>query len=155
MKVDEGRIGRIFVLRLEDGDRIPNCIESFAASNKLARAACWLVGGIGSGQIVVGPEDTAESGDDLPPVPMIHNLQGVHEAAAVGTIFPDESGMPRLHMHAALGRNGGTRTGCVRPGVNIWTVGEVVIMEMLDLDMIRKRDQATGFELLDTSKNAS
>ncbi len=30
MKFSEGRIGRVFILRLEDKDKIPECIEQFA-----------------------------------------------------------------------------------------------------------------------------
>jgi hypothetical protein len=53
----------------------------------------------------------------------------VHEIAGVGTIFPDESGAPVLHMHAAMGRDGVTRAGCIRPGIEVWQLGEVVILE--------------------------
>ncbi|HBE95147.1 MAG TPA: DUF296 domain-containing protein, partial [Desulfovibrio sp.] len=48
----------------------------------------------------------------------------------------------------ALGREGATRTGCVRPGVDIWLVGELVILELLDLPMSRKKDPQSGLELL-------
>jgi len=30
MKASEGRIGRVFVIRLDDGDVVPECIERFA-----------------------------------------------------------------------------------------------------------------------------
>ena len=80
---------------------------------------------------------------------MLHELAGVHEIAGVGTIFPDESGKPVLHMHAALGREGITRAGCVRKGVDIWRVGEVIMIELLDNSATRKLDPSTGFELLD------
>ena len=33
MKACEGRIGRVFVIRLEDGDVVPHCIERFAEEN--------------------------------------------------------------------------------------------------------------------------
>lgn len=36
-------------------------------------------------------------------------------------------GQPKLHLHAALGRSGKTTTGCLRPGVKTWLVGEVII----------------------------
>lgn len=144
MKFSEGRLGRVFVLRLEDGDRLPECIETFAAEKGIAQAFCSLVGGVGSGRIVVGPEDGAA----MPPVPMLAELTGAQEAAAVGTIFPDETGRPKLHMHATFGRGDAVRTGCIRPGIDIWTIGEFVIMEMTGLDLARKRDAATGFELL-------
>ena len=145
MRSSEGRLGRIFVVRLEDGDKLPDSIEQFAADNGVTRGMCILVGGAGPGKLVVGPED----GDALPPKPMLHTLAGIHEIAGVGTIFPDESGRPVLHMHAALGREGAARTGCVRKGVDIWKVGEVILLEITDNSATRLKDAATGFELLE------
>jgi predicted DNA-binding protein with PD1-like motif len=144
MKAAEGRIGRVFVLRLEDGDRLPDCVEAFAAEHGVAQGFCALVGGVGSGRIVVGPKDGAA----MPPVPVLAELLGAHEAAAVGTLFPDETGRPKLHMHATFGRGDTVKTGCIRPGIDIWTIGEFVLVEFTGLDLIRKRDAATGFELL-------
>jgi len=144
MEVAQGQIGRVFVLRLEDGDRLPDCVEAFAAEQGVAQGFCALVGGVGSGQIVVGPEDTIA----MPPVPVLTELIGAHEAAAVGTLFPDEAGLPRLHMHAAFGRGDTVKTGCIRPGIDIWTIGEFILIELTGMDLVRKRDAATGFELL-------
>lgn len=144
MKIAEGQIGRVFVLRLEDGDRLPDCVEAFAAERGVAQGFCALVGGVGSGRIVVGPQDGAA----MPPVPVLTELLGAHEAAAVGTLFPDEAGRPKLHMHATFGRGDTVKTGCIRPGIDIWTIGEFVLIELTGLNLIRKRDAATGFELL-------
>jgi len=144
MIVAEGGIGRVFVLRLEDGDRLPDCVERFAAERGVSQGFCALVGGVGSGRIVVGPQDTVT----MPPVPVLLDLIGGHEAAGVGTLFPDEDGAPRLHMHATFGRGEDVKTGCIRPGIDIWTIGEFVLIELTGLDMVRKRDAATGFELL-------
>ncbi len=146
MKAAEGKIGRVFALRLEDGDRVPDSVEAFAQEKGVARGFCVLVGGIGGGKVVVGPEHPEAS----PVVPMIHELLGVHEAAAVGTLFPAEDGTPRLHMHAALGREGVTRAGCVRQGIEVWQLGEVVLLEILGMNLIRRVDPKTGFEVLDT-----
>ncbi len=144
MEYAQGKTGRVFVVRLGDGDRLPDSVERFAAEQGLTRAVCWLLGGAGGGRLVVGPRDSAV----LPPEVMLQPLDGAHEMAAVGTLFPDAAGKPRLHMHAAMGRGGETRTGCVRPGVDIWLVGELVILELLDLPMSRKKDAASGLELL-------
>ena len=146
MKYSEGKIGRVFVIRLEDGDRLPDIIESFAAEHGVLRGTCIMVGGIDDGgKIVVGPED----GTVRPPVPIPFELEGVHEVAAVGTLFPNETGKPILHMHAALGREGRTHTGCIRLGVNAWLVTEVIIMEITDNNARRLTDQESGFELLE------
>jgi uncharacterized protein len=146
VKAAEGKQGRIFVLRLEDGDRIPDCIENFAKENRIEAGLCTLLGGIGSGKIVAGPED----GEASPVVPILHHISNVHEAVAVGTLFPAEDGSPRLHMHSSLGRAGETSTGCVRTGIEVWKICEVVIVEIVGTGMIRRKDNVTGFEVLST-----
>jgi predicted DNA-binding protein with PD1-like motif len=144
MQWTEASLGRVFVIRLEDKERIPEDIEEFAAARGLRAGFVALLGGIAKGKLIVGPED----GQASPVVPLGHVLDGVHEAAALGTIFPDEAGAPRLHMHAALGRDGKSRTGCVRAGIEVWKVIEVVILEIQGADLVRKLDPETGFELL-------
>ena len=151
MKHSEGSIGRIFVIRLEDGDHLPDALEDFAAERGVSRAMCVLVGGIDEGgNIVVGPRER----DTMPPEPMLLRLNGVHEVCAVGTMFPDADGKPRLHMHAALGRDGETRTGCIRPGVDVWKLGEVVLFEILNNPAGRRTDPATGFDVLEVNAEA-
>jgi len=146
MKYTKGKVGRVFVIRLEDGDKLPHAIEAFAQENNVARGMCILVGGIrGGGNIVVGPEDS----ESIPVVPMIFGLKGVHEICAVGTIFPDSNGKPRLHMHAALGREGKTRSGCIRPGIEVWKIGEVILLEITGSTAHRQEDAATGFSMLE------
>jgi len=144
MQYSEGTIGRVFTLRLDDNERVPDCIEQFAQDHGIKSAYCAMLGGIDGGNIVVGPED-----GEAPVInPMLHAITGAHEVAAVGTIFSDEDGTPILHMHAALGRDGKTHTGCIRPGLDVWLVGEVIIMEILGTDMLRKTDKRSGFKLL-------
>lgn len=146
MRYSEGSIGRVFVLRLEDGDRLPSVIEEFASEKGVERGLCVLIGGIDDGgNIVVGPKDRAT----MPPEPMLFKLKGVHEVSAVGTIFPNLEGKPCLHMHAALGREGKTRTGCIRPGVETWKLGELVIVEILNNTACRRTDPNTGFDVLE------
>lgn len=144
MKASEGNIGRVFILRLEDGDIIPDVIEKFAREKNIAVAQVIMVGGVGGGQVVVGPRRS----DEIPPDPMLVPVDGAHELAGVGLIAPDAAGKPVLHVHAALGRAGKTTTGCLRPGVSTWTIGEVVIIEILGTGAVRLPDEKTGFELL-------
>lgn len=144
MQAAEATLGRVFVLRVGDGDQVPGCIEKFAQENNVLRGFCLLLGGAAGGNVVVGPED----GDAQHITPMLAALAGVHEIAAVGTLFPDESGAPRLHMHAALGRGEHPVVGCVRQGVDIWRLGEVILVE-LHGSMRRAVDPAFGFEVLE------
>jgi len=145
MKATEGRVGRVFVLRLEDGDVVPECIERFAAEQGVAVGHVILIGGIGGGQVVVGPRKS----DEMPPEPMLLPVDGAHEVCAVGVLAPGPEGKPHLHIHGALGRSGSTLTGCLRPGVDVWVVGEVVLYEILGADVARPLDPDLGFALLE------
>jgi predicted DNA-binding protein with PD1-like motif len=148
MQYREGHIGRIFVLRLEAGERLPEAIESFAREQGLKEAMVIYVGGAQNGsRLVVGPE--AGRTDAI--IPLIHTLAGIQEVVGVGTLFPNEAGEPVLHLHAATGREGGATVGCSRAGVEVWLVGEVIILEVAGTDAVRKKDPATGFQLLDLS----
>ena len=145
MKAKEGHIGRVFIIRLEDGDIVPGCIERFCEENKIMVGSAMLVGGIGGGEVVVGPRDS----NKMPPEPMLLPVDGAHEIAAVGIIARGNNGKPQLHIHGALGRSGTTITGCLRPGVKTWVVGEVIIFEILDTNAKRLLDEKTGFTLLE------
>ena len=144
MKYSEGKMGRVFVIRLEDNDDLPGCIERFAAEHEITVGQAILVGGIGSGEIVSGPRKNKE----LPVDPMVVPVDGVHEVVGVGVLAPDGKGQPSLHIHAALGRAGRTTTGCLRMGAKTWLVGEVILYEILGADAARLPDKDSGFELL-------
>ncbi len=123
---------------------MPEAVESFAEENEVRRAMCILVGGIGAGEIVVGPDNS----QSIPIIPMIFGLEGVHEICALGTIFPDGDAKPRLHMHAALGRAEKTISGCIRPGIEVWKLGEVIVLEIVNNNAHRE-DTAAGFQMLE------
>jgi predicted DNA-binding protein with PD1-like motif len=149
MKISEGKIGRIFVIRLEDGDIVPDSIERFSKDKKISVGQVILIGGIGDGQVVVGPRRSNE----MPPEAMLVPVDGVHEVVGVGIIAPDKKGKPSLHIHASLGRAGKTTTGCLRPGVTTWLVGEVIIFEILGADVARLPDKKANFDLLQVARS--
>jgi len=148
MKACEGRIGRVFVIRLEDGDVVPECIERFAEEKGVSVGQAILVGGIGGGDVVVGPRHSEER----PPEPMLLPIDGAHEVVGVGVLAPGEDGKPVLHIHAALGRAGQTMTGCLRHGVTTWLVGEVILYEILGANVLRIKDEQSGFEFLEPKR---
>jgi len=148
MKASEGRMGRVFVIRLEDGDVVPDCIEDFARDKCVSVGHVIMVGGTGSGKVVVGPRVS----DAMPPDPMVKRFDEAHEIMGTGILAPGEDGTHVLHMHASLGRSEDTITGCVRPGIRTWLIGEVILYEILGSDARRTVDGKTGFELLDVRK---
>ena len=145
MKAGEGKMGRVFIIRLEDGDMLPDSLEKFAERKGVKNGFILLVGGIGSGQIVVGPRYS----DEMPPDPMLLPIDGAHEVAAVGILAPGEDDKVVLHIHGSLGRSGQTKTGCFRPGVSTWLVGEAILYEIIGVNAKRIRDKKSGFELLE------
>ena len=145
MKYSEARQGRIFIIRLEDGEIVHEEIERFAKEQSITAAVLIAVGGADSGsKLVVGPDQ----GRTSPILPLEHILDNVHEIAGTGTIFPDGKGNPILHMHMACGRKASTVTSCVRSGVKVWHVMEIILIELIDTTGTRVLDPETGFELL-------
>ncbi len=144
VRATQGRIGRVFVLRLEDGDVVPDCIERFAAEQRIRVGQVVLLGGFGQGEVVAGPRTSNRS----PVEPLLLPIDGVHETIGVGLIVPDDAGAPRLHVHGALGRAGNTLTGCLRRGVETWLVAEAVITEILTDTARRHPDPESGIMLL-------
>jgi predicted DNA-binding protein with PD1-like motif len=149
MKAIEGKLGRVFVLRLGHDDPLPRCIEDFAAEKNVQLAQVVFIGGIYQGNLVTGPRKTAEPRPD----PIVLPVSDAHDAFATGIIAPAENGRPALHMHGALGRSGQTIAGCFQNGVSVWLVGEVVIYEILSGSAARrvvdKTAKLTLFEILE------
>lgn len=146
MKYSEAKLGRVFILRMEHGDIIPDVIEEFAVENQINTAIVHFLGGADpESKVVVGPED----GNSPKPRPMVVDLLGTSEAIGMGTIFINEKGIPKLHLHSAFGRGRETITGCTREGVKVWHIGEVVILELVNTNATRKTNLVTGFELLE------
>ncbi|MDD1743481.1 MAG: DNA-binding protein [Methanomassiliicoccales archaeon] len=150
MKFSQGKAGRIFIIRLEDGEVIHETLELFAIEHHISAATVSIVGAVDAGsKLVVGPEKR----ETMPPVPMERTLTEVYEMTGVGTIFPNENGAPVLHMHIACGRRDDVVAGCVRRGVRVWKTGEVVIREIVNTTARREVDPATGFELLNPRRS--
>jgi predicted DNA-binding protein with PD1-like motif len=145
VQYSEAKQGRIFVIRLEDGEILHETIERFAADQAIRAAYLIILGGAdGGSRLVVGPED----GGAVPVIPMVQELDNIHEIVGTGTLFPDEEGQPVLHMHTASGRRDSTITGCVRTGVKIWLVAEVILIELVETTALRRMESKSGFKLL-------
>ncbi len=148
MKYTEATQGRVFILRLEQGDTLPDTIESFAAEKDISSALVHLLGGADSDSTIVsGPRDA-----DSPRQPLEvyeQQLSDIHESFGMGTLFLDESLQPKLHLHAAFGRSKHALVGCTRPGVSVWLYMEVAIVELLNCKAQRKVNPENGFTLLE------
>lgn len=149
MEYAQGSIGRVFVVRLEDGERLPEALEAFAREQEIREALVIYLGGAkGGSRLVVGPDAARPEAI----VPLIHTLAGIQEVVGVGTLFPNPAGEPVLHLHAACGREGGATVGCTRAGVDVWLVGEVIILELVGTGGVRQPEPPSGFQLLRVKK---
>ncbi len=145
MKYSEARQGRVFILRLEDGEIVHEIIEQFAVDHAIQAASLMIVGGADDGsRLVVGPEEDR----GLPLNPMKLVLKNAHEITGTGTLFRDEQDQPLLHMHMACGRKKETITGCIREGVKVWHIMEVIIFELVDTKARRIIESPLGLKLL-------
>jgi predicted DNA-binding protein with PD1-like motif len=145
MQYEEAKQGRVFVLRLEHGETVHEVIEAFARKKNISAAAVLALGGVDEkSRLVVGPEESQAR----PILPMIQVLDNVHEVAGLGSLFPDESGELVLHMHMACGRKSQTITGCIRSGVQVWQILEVIVFELVETTGRRIFDPDLGFNLL-------
>ena len=52
-------------------------------------------------------------------------------------------------MGLSFGRGNNTITGCIRMGVDVWRIGEVILLELNDIVATRIKDKETGFEFLE------
>lgn len=144
MKYSEAKQGRVFILRLEDGEIVHEVLEKFAVDHDIRAASLVIVGGADDGSsLVVGPEE--DRGQDLKPMKRV--LENAHEVCGVGTLFWDNE-QPLLHMHMACGREDETITGCIRGGVAVWHVMEVIISEIVGTDAVRAAEKPYDLKLL-------
>jgi len=142
MQITEAKFGRIFVARLEEGERLPDAIEKLAGDKKIRSALVLLLGGAKDGKLVVGPGK-----DGKKPKIMTQSFRQGHEILGVGTIFAGKHG-PELHLHTAVGRGKKVLVGCGRTGWRVNFIIEAVIIELAGLNARRALDPVTGFHLL-------
>jgi predicted DNA-binding protein with PD1-like motif len=146
MQYAQAQPGRVYVIRLEQGEVLHEEIERLCELQSIRAAALLVVGGADQGsQLVVGPE----CGDQAPIVPQIHTLTGVHEISGTGTVFWDHAaGRPTAHIHLACGRGDTAVSGCARHGVVAWQIMEIVLWELTGTSATRVLDPQLGFSLL-------
>lgn len=138
MKSAEVSKGRTFVLALDSGENIKSEIESFCKGQGILSAKVTVLGGVDAGSAFVCGPKLVDGHPTEPILPTYHTTEAPTELAAVGTIFPDESGNPILHMHGTVGRDGTSATGCFRSQAYAWLTLEVIIEEFTGSRFVRK-----------------
>ena len=141
MQYTEGQIGRVFVVRIDDGEDMLILLHQFINDKSIQAGSILFLGALMNGRMVTGPEDPV-----IPPVPHFVMFEGGWEVFGVGTIYPGEGG-PHIHYHASVGRSGHALTGCLREKAITYLIVEAVIMEFNGLSARREFDKKTQVHL--------
>lgn len=142
MKYTQGKLGRVFVARLEEGESIYEAVESIATKEEIKCASVMAIGGMKSGKVATGPENKRGK-----IVKHFEEFQDAREIVGVGTVFPQD-GKPSLHFHAGIGRRDKAIVGCPGAGMSVFLILEVIITEILGVDASREPDPELGVSLL-------
>lgn len=141
MQYAEGQVGRVFVIRIDDGEDLIASIRRFIADKNIQIGSIIFLGALMNGRMVTGPEEPV-----IPPSPHFVMFEGGWEVFGVGTIYPGDDG-PHIHYHASVGRAGHALTGCLREKATTYLIIEVVITEFIGLQGRREFDQRTQMNL--------
>jgi len=143
MNYQVGKPGRMVVARLEEGDPVYESIETICSDESITSAVFWVIGGVKNVAVVTGPID-----QDARPITVVtERLDNVQEILGTGTVFPNGEDIPKVHMHASLGHDSHTVTGCPRVNLDSWLITEIIIQEITGIEAKRLKT-ASGYELL-------
>jgi len=143
MEYTTGAVGKCICIRLHEDDPVYMSIQNVADREGVNAGVVFAVGGVKNGAVVVGPKDQ----DERPLRTTIENFADARELAGVGTLFRNEAGEMKLHMHAAIGKGTAPIVGCPRLGLDCWLVTEIIILELTGVNAVRAKE-ASGLELL-------
>jgi len=141
MQYTEGQLGRVFVVRIDDGEDMLVSLRQFIYEKAIHAGSVIFLGALMEGKMVTGPEEPV-----IPPVPHYVFFEGGWEVFGVGTIYPGEEG-PHIHYHASVGRAGHALTGCLREKATTYLIVEAVIYEITGLSARREFDEKMQIHL--------
>ena len=145
MKYTKGTIGRLFLLKFDDGDILLDEIDAFARREKLRAASITFIGALKKGDVVTGPKKSV-----IPPIPNWTHFEDGWEVMGIGTIVANSKG-PQIHIHTAMGKKLKTLTGCVRKKTSVFLVLEALVLELKGVKASKEIDPKTGLNLLRVS----
>jgi predicted DNA-binding protein with PD1-like motif len=142
MDYRKGSIGRVFIIRFDEGDLFLEGLLKIITEEKITNGWFHVLGGLREADVVIGPKEPV-----MPPEPVWSEVRGARETIGTGSIFWDGD-EPKIHLHAALGNHGETLTACVRKGTKVYLVLELVIFEIDGIQASRPWYEEGGFNRL-------
>jgi len=141
MQYSEGRLGRVFVVRIDDGEDFLAAMREFVRNKEILTGTILFLGALRQARMVTGPEQAV-----FPPDPHFVMFEGGWEMVGIGTICAGEDG-PAIHYHASVGRAGHALTGCLRETATTYIVAEAIVLEITGPDICRMFDEKTQVNL--------
>lgn len=142
MQYSEGRMGRVFVLRIDHGEDLIESLNKFISLKKIESCMALFLGALLDGRAVTGPIKP-----EIPPKPNFEAYQSAWEVFGMATIYPSKEG-PKMHIHTGLGRGREALTGCIRDRAEVYLIVEAVLFELCGLDAERAWDESMQLFLL-------
>ncbi len=142
MKYTQGTIGRVFLVKFENNDRLIPDLSGLAKREKIKAATLIFIGALRAGDLVTGPKKPV-----IPPQPNKMVFKDGWEVMGIGTLFTNAKG-PQIHIHASMGKKNKVLTGCVRGNSKVFLVIEAVILELKGVKASKDIDPETGLNLL-------
>lgn len=142
MEYRTGSIGRVLMIRFDDGDDVLEGLKEIVIKEQVK--SCWfqILGGIRHTRAVTGPEKPV-----MQPTPVWCEVDGARESIGTGSIHFDGV-EPKIHLHSALGHHGETMTACIREHTKVYLVLEVMLLEVNGLQASRPWFEKGGFNQL-------
>jgi uncharacterized protein len=133
---------RTFVVVLAAGERVMECLQEFAETEKLSAAQITALGAFETAELRFFEWETKA----YRPIP-VHEQTEV--ATLVGDIALDADGAPSLHVHVVLGKPDGAAVAGHLAEATVRPTLEVVITET-PAHLHRLKDEETGLALIQT-----
>jgi uncharacterized protein len=147
MQYSEGSLGRVFVLRMDDGEDMLESLKKFVKEKCIESGMMLFLGAMKDGRAVTGPEKPV-----IPPIPHFETFDSAWEVFGMATIYPSTEG-PKIHMHSSMGRGRAALVGCIRGKASVYLIVEAVLIEFKGLGARRELDKRTGLYLLSLCKS--
>jgi predicted DNA-binding protein with PD1-like motif len=139
MEYAKGKIGRVFIVRIDQGDDLILELIKLAELEHIESAVFTLLGALKEGKLVTGPRK-----DITPPELLWTKFDNVHEILGIGSIFPQD-GKPVIHLHAGTGRGEDVKIGCLRRESEVFMTVEAYVFELDGISARRIKDEEQGF----------
>lgn len=143
MEYRSGSMNRVFLVRFDQGDDFLAGLLEVVKKEEIKNGWFHCIGGLAEADVVIGPKEPT-----MPPAPIWQQVDSPRELLGTGSIYPDEHGEPKIHLHTSLGEHGKAMTVCTRKNTKTYLIIEAYIIEITGIKASRPWYEAGGFNRL-------